>query len=118
MNLESHYPYDMSSLATTTANIREGFNSAVDFTIQHNQLPDVLVRHMPEMSFISFVSNFGGLLGMWLGLSVLIIFDNIFSFTKRIIKAIGKRDNDKILFKYNQNNIIATSINVNVMNSN
>ena len=44
--------------------------------IKHNGSPDILVKHMPEIQFISFISNFGGLLGMWLGISVVMIFEN------------------------------------------
>ena len=36
----------------------------------HKHIPDVIVRHVLEMSMIC---NFGGLLGMWLGLSLVTI---------------------------------------------
>ena len=45
---------------------------------QHNSIPDIIVRHTLEMSLMSFVCNFGGLLGMWLGFSVLSISKHIF----------------------------------------
>ena len=38
---------------------------------EHNEMPDILIKYIPEISFISFICNFGGLLGMWLGLSFL-----------------------------------------------
>ena len=34
---------------------------------------DIQVRHLPKTSFISLVCSFGGLLGLWLGMSVLTI---------------------------------------------
>ena len=37
--------------------------------IEHSEMPDITVKYMAEISFISFVCNIGGLLGMWLGLS-------------------------------------------------
>ena len=46
--------------------------------IQHSQLPDIKIEHLPEVTFILFVCNLGGLLGMWCGLSVLVLFDAIF----------------------------------------
>ena len=46
--------------------------------IKHSSIPDIIVRHSLEMTLMSFVCNFGGLLGMWLGLSLLSISKNIF----------------------------------------
>jgi hypothetical protein len=39
--------------------------------IMHNTMPDFSITHLPEMTFISLVCYFGGLLGLWLGLNVL-----------------------------------------------
>jgi hypothetical protein len=43
--------------------------------ISHNRLPDQEIRHMPEITFVSFLSSFGGLAGMWLGLSVFALYE-------------------------------------------
>ena len=48
--------------------------------ISHNHLPDQIVEHLPEMTFISFIASFGGLVGMWLGLSAMAIFDFLMQF--------------------------------------
>lgn len=37
--------------------------------IGHNQLPDQTTEHIEEMSFVTFAGNFGGLFGIWMGLS-------------------------------------------------
>ena len=50
---------------------------AIDVQIHHNYLPDVVIKYIEQTSFISFVCNFGGLLGMWLGLSIMVIFGSI-----------------------------------------
>ena len=42
--------------------------------IFHSSYPDILITHLPEITFNAFVCNFGGLLGLWLGLSVFAIF--------------------------------------------
>ena len=52
--------------------------------IYHKQIPNIYIKHLPETTFISFISNFGGLLGMWLGISVIVIFENIFNSLKRM----------------------------------
>ena len=41
--------------------------------IKRDHLLDQHIEHLPEMSFIEFICGFGGLLGMWLGLSALAI---------------------------------------------
>ena len=60
--------------------------------IIHSPLPDILITHLPEITFNSFVCNFGGILGLWLGLSVFAIFSefrdiviNLFEKRKRIM---------------------------------
>ena len=40
-------------------------------------MPDIFIRSVPEITFIQFVCSFGGLMGMWLGISILVIFDDI-----------------------------------------
>ena len=41
----------------------------------NRQLPHINIQHIPEIVFIEFVCNLGGLIGMWLGLSFLAIYD-------------------------------------------
>ena len=48
----------------------------------HNSLPDIIIRYLPQTQFISFVCNFGGLLGMWLGLSIISISEMSIEFFK------------------------------------
>ena len=47
------------------------------FEILHNSMPDITIRYIPEMPLLTFICNFGGILGMWLGLSFYTIFDII-----------------------------------------
>ena len=51
--------------------------------IHHNQLPDQLTEHIEDMSFIDFFGTFGGLLGIWLGLSAFAIFKTMFNWMKK-----------------------------------
>ena len=41
---------------------------------KHDIFPDVTFTHIPKITFVSYVSSFGGLMGMWLGLNLLEIF--------------------------------------------
>ena len=45
--------------------------------VMHDRFPDQLIEHKPMMSWIEMISNLGGLLGMWLGLSVVTLFEYI-----------------------------------------
>ena len=56
--------------------------------IIHSPFPDILITHLPEITFNAFVCNFGGLLGLWLGLSVFAIFSE---FRDICIKLFGKK---------------------------
>ena len=48
--------------------------------LYHNDLPDTIVTHSPAMSTIEFLSNFAGLLEMWLGLSAIIVLNYFLKF--------------------------------------
>ena len=65
---ESHYQYEIQT--------RKGVHYTEDhncfsINIDHNSYYDQVIEHKPIMDWITLVSNWGGLLGMWLGLSVL-----------------------------------------------
>ena len=59
----------------TSGQTRSEFDKSLSISIQHNHIHDVYLHHLPETTFISFISNFGGLLGMWLGISAFMIFE-------------------------------------------
>ena len=50
--------------------------------LNHGGLPDVVIKYIPQTTFLSLVCNFGGLLGMWLGLSMLNVLDSLVSILK------------------------------------
>ena len=76
---------------------------------RHNEMPDLTIRHIAEMPLLTFICNFGGILGMWLGVSFF-----------RIFEIIWIRFRLNILSKMNYNNItnnnnlfVFTNINMN-----
>ena len=88
---EINKTYDDLVSALHSGTIRRDMTNVI---FQHNSIPDVIVRHSLEMTFMSFVCNFGGLLGMWLGFSVLSISKDIF----KTIHLLCRFDRSKINF--------------------
>ena len=50
-------------------------SNQLQINLYHNDLPDTIVTHSPAMSTIEFLSNFSGLLEMWLGLSAVVVLE-------------------------------------------
>ena len=66
--------------------------------IQKN-FPTIIIKQLPEMSIISLLCNIGGLLGMWLGVSLLSTFNNIYNTSKNVFCKLFSN------ISYNKNNI-------------
>ena len=79
------------------------FNRTGTFTMKivHDRLPDVVIKYVPQITLISVLCNFGGILGMWLGLSILHIIKETFVVLKKLLKKPG---NITIKVKNNINN--------------
>ena len=84
-------------------NLYKSIYHVYDIELEHSLIPDVIVRHSLEMTLMSFVCNFGGLLGMWLGFSIL-------SISKHILKSIQRF----LVFDRKKINIIKNNINNNL----
>ena len=68
-----------------------------EFKIKRNGAPDIHIRYLPNMNRTSFICNLGGLLGMWLGLSVIAITKEI----GNLLIASGKKLPDTIINIHN-----------------
>jgi len=97
-----HYSIDIKKQWTEKG--EHYFQRSVTISLKHSRLPDVLVRHLPEITFISFISNFGGLLGLWLGFSVFSILTDLSIHIKNIISNRNNLQiiNFNILYKRNR----------------
>ena len=75
--------YDYQSKMVISMN--EKNPDKLELYIEHNNMPDLLITAIPEITFISFVCNFGGLIGMWLGISILVIFKDVCNVIRLLI---------------------------------
>ena len=80
--------------------------------ITHSTYPDMIITSIPKINFNGLACNFGGLMGMWLGLSMIAILNVIY---KLIVKIKIKTTHNYFKNNSNQNNIV---INYNVKSVN
>ena len=64
--VESYYRVHFEKFITKNKNV-------ISISLEHDQFPDQIIRHKPKMNFTTMASNFGGILGLWLGLNVYFI---------------------------------------------
>ena len=95
-----YYVYDITFGSEKEPNF---YYKGSNIHIYHKLIPDIYIKHIPETTFISFISNFGGLLGMWLGISVILIFENIFNLFKQIIGKFSKPKPGNLFIQIIQN---------------
>ena len=87
-------------------------------TIQHNRLPDLFISYVPETTFITFIGNFGGLLGMWLGISVITIFHDVFNLFKNLLMTIKSSHAKKKKLFVQSNIYLMNNLILNITNTN
>ena len=92
--------------------------NTIQVNLIQSNFPTIIIKQLPEMSFISLLCNIGGLLGMWLGVSLLSTFNNVYNTSKNIFsKLIAKirfnpdiNNNNTFLFLINlKNNIMVNN---------
>ena len=71
-----YYPFELD---VSDSGAQKGF-----IIIMHGQYPDIFVEHIPKMSLICFICNFGSLLALWLGFSLFGIFNDIFTLISKV----------------------------------
>ena len=78
----------------------------LEVKLDKNHMPMVIVNHLPEMTFLSMLGNFGGLLGMWLGVSALGILNDTITRISHMLTKILFVKFDRNCFKFNHVNIL------------
>ena len=103
---QAQYLYETKFISNKLVQPSYNRDKPVRINLIRNGLPDVSIDYMPEMTFISLVCNFGGLVGMWCGISVLACMKNMVAFIKYTF--------NKIIFKINNHNLIFNNNNSNL----
>ena len=101
-NKECHITYYLF----TISKFKEIDMYQVDFLFRHNQMPDLTIQHIPEMPILTSICNFGGILGMWLGVSFVGILNSVWNLLRI-----------KIMSKISKINIIKNNNNYNNINN-
>ena len=79
---------------------KENFYPKTIINIVHSRYPDILIVHVESMTWISLVCNVGGLIGMWLGYSILFVCEQTITLMVSLFK-----DRIKITFVTINNNV-------------
>ena len=117
----SYYLYDISVINDWREKnmlISPRYDKTSVITIQHNRLPDLFISYVPETTFITFIGNFGGLLGMWLGISVITIFDDVFNLFKNLLMTIKSSHAKKKKLFVQPNIYLMNNLILNITNTN
>ena len=110
-NQECHITY----YSFTISDYKEIDMYQLDLQIRHNHMPDLTIRHIPEMPFLTFLCNFGGILGMWLGVSFVDILNRVWNLLR--VKILSKFSNININnMNINFNNNTINNINPRINN--
>ena len=70
--IECHFTYYFTTIDKSKQKYAE-----LVMVFKHSSMPDIFVRHIPEMPLMTFICNFGGLLGMWLGVAFIDIVQHL-----------------------------------------
>ena len=71
---ECHFTYYSF---TVSKSVENNVYSHSSLTFTHNEMPDITIEYIPEMPLLTYICNFGGILGMWLGLSFYSMMEDI-----------------------------------------
>ena len=106
---QTHYFVDIENVGKDKPGILTS-NNIIQTEIQPNSRPNILIEHFLEMTFVSLICNFGGLIGMYLGISLQSVCCDIWQMTKKIfMKFVWVK-----ILNRNNNLILIGPININL----
>ena len=82
-------------------NQTSSFNKSIKLKLKSNSRPNILIKHFVEITFVSLFCNFGGLIGMYLGVSLQSVCIDVWEMSKRLfikfiwVKIINLKSNNQ-----------------------
>ena len=89
------------------------FNIGIRLQIETNSNPNILIEHFAEITFISLFCNFGGLLGMYLGISLQTVTQKAIEISEKLLMKINFfniKNNNQNIFVINRPNIMMNNL--------
>ena len=59
-------------------------NQMIGISLLSNSIPNILIEHFVEITFVSLICNFGGLIGMYLGVSLQSVSKDLWEMSKKL----------------------------------
>ena len=96
------------------ANIISTVNDAFRIVLQSNSRPNILIEHFAELTLLALICDFGGLIGMYLGISVQSVTCDIWEMAKKICENLKCKQiiNNNKYNNLNQRNLIINIYNI------
>ena len=85
-------------------------NQIITLQILANSNPNIMIEHFAEMTFISLICNFGGLIGMYLGVSLQSVIGQAWTITKNHFIKINNTINVQPSIIMNRPNVILNNL--------
>ena len=90
------------------------FNEEIQITMQSHSRPNIILEHFAEMTLLSLICDFGGLIGMYLGISIQSVSCDVWDIMKKIISKFKLmkifnykiNNNNNLVINNNYSNII------------
>ena len=84
--IECTFNYYILDLDIKDENVEIEHYTKTTIRLNHNQLPDFIIEHVPEITFMTFICNFAGIISLWLGFSIMSVAQDLVGlFTKFIM---------------------------------
>ena len=83
--IECTFTYYTLDLDVRYENVENDLYTKTIIRLNHNLLPDYIIKHVPEITLITLFCNFAGIISLWLGFSIISVTQDIVRLTIKFI---------------------------------